>query len=61
MWSCDSSDKIGLEITPPGERFAYHTDSTSVIMVSTLKQDSLTSEKRERSLLGSINDPVWVE
>lgn len=59
MWSCDSSDKIGLEITPPGERFAYHTDSSSIISVSTLRQDSLSTDKRELSLLGSMNDPVF--
>ena len=59
MWSCENDSKIGLEITPPGERFAYHTDSASVIRVSSLRQDSLTSEKRDRSLLGSMNDPVF--
>ncbi len=59
MCSCEDDNKIGLEITPPGERFAYHTDNSSVIKVSSLRQDSLTSEKRERSLLGSMNDPVF--
>lgn len=59
IWSCDQNEKIGLEITPPGERFAYHQDTASVIRVSTLRQDSLTSEKRSRSLLGSMNDPVF--
>lgn len=59
LWSCETSDKIGLEITPPGERFKYYIDTTSTIRVSTLRQDSLTTEKRERSLLGSMKDPVF--
>ena len=59
IWSCENSDKIGLEITPPGERFAYHIDTSSVIKVSTLRQDSLTSERRDRSLLGAMSDPVF--
>ncbi len=59
IWSCENSDKIGLEITPPGERFTYHIDSSTVVKVSTLRQDSLTSEKRTKSLLGSMADPVF--
>jgi len=59
VWSCENSDKIGLEITPPGERFTYHIDSSTDIKISTLRQDSLSSEKRDRSLLGAIADPVF--
>jgi hypothetical protein len=56
--SCTNSDEIGLNLTPPGERFKYVVDSTTVITAATLRQDSLTSEKREICLLGSMNDPV---
>lgn len=59
FWACENDNQIGLDITPPGERFMYKTDSSSVIKVNTLRQDSLTSEKRERSLLGAMNDPVF--
>jgi len=59
IYSCENSEKIGLEITPPGERFAYHIDSSTVIELSTLRQDSLTSDKRSSSLLGAIADPVF--
>ena len=59
IWSCEKTNKIGLEITPPGERFAYHIDSSTIIKVGTLKQDSLTSERRSRSLLGAMADPVF--
>ena len=59
FYSCDNSDQLGLEITPPGERFAYHIDSSSIISMETLRQDSLTSEKRSAILLGSITDDVF--
>jgi hypothetical protein len=57
--SCKNSEEIGLNLTPPGDRFKYHVDSTTVISASTLKQDSLTSEKRTSSLLGCMNDPIF--
>jgi len=57
--SCQENDQIGLEITPPGERFDYHIDSSAIIRVNTLRQDSLSTAKRDRSLLGSMNDPVF--
>lgn len=59
FYSCDDSDQLGLEITPPGERFAYHIDSNALISMETLRQDSLTSEKRSAILLGSIADDVF--
>lgn len=59
LWSCENSDRIGLEITPPGERFAYHIDSETLVKARTLRQDSLSSEKRERSLMGAMADPVF--
>jgi len=59
IWSCETDSKIGLEITPPGERFTYHIDSSSLVKVNTLRQDSLTTEKRTRSLLGAMADPVF--
>ena len=59
VWSCEKTDKIGLEVTPPGERFAYHIDSSTEIKISTLRQDSLSAEKRDRSLLGALADPVF--
>lgn len=59
FYSCDNSDQLGLEITPPGERFAYHIDSNALISMETLRQDSLTSEKRSAILLGSIADDVF--
>lgn len=59
FYSCDNSDQLGLEITPPGERFAYHIDSNAIISMETLRQDSLTSEKRSAILLGSIADDVF--
>jgi hypothetical protein len=57
--SCTNSDEIGLNLTPPGDRFRFVVDSTAVITASTLRQDSLTTEKRSSSLLGCMNDPVF--
>ncbi len=57
--SCTNSDEIGLNLTPPGERFHYIVDSSTVITATTLRQDSITSEKRTSSLLGSMNDPIF--
>lgn len=59
IFSCDNSEKLGLEVTPPGERFAYHIDSGAQVWMQTLRQDSLTTEKRSAVLLGAINDPVF--
>ena len=56
---CTNSEEIGLNLTPPGDRFHFIVDSTAVISASTLRQDSLTSEKRTSSLLGCMNDPVF--
>ncbi|MBT5424707.1 MAG: DUF4270 family protein, partial [Bacteroidetes bacterium] len=54
--SCENSDQLGLEITPPGERFAYHIDSVTSIRMSTIRQDSLTSDKRSAVLLGATQN-----
>lgn len=59
FFSCESSDKLGLEITPPGESFDYHIDSSTVIRMTTLAQDSLTSERRNPVLIGSSVDDVF--
>lgn len=56
---CKNSDEIGLNLTPPGERFQYVVDSTAVVTASTILQDSLTTEKRATSLLGCMNDPIF--
>jgi hypothetical protein len=56
---CTNSDEVGLNLTPPGDRFKYVVDSTTLVAASTLRQDSVTSEKRTSSLLGCINDPVF--
>ncbi len=56
---CTNSDEIGLNLTPPGDRFHYIVDSTTVISASTLRQDSITTEKRTSSLLGCMNDPIF--
>ncbi len=56
---CNNSEEIGLNLTPQGERFHYRIDSTAVVTAATLRQDSLTSEKRTSSLLGCQNDPVF--
>ena len=55
--SCKNSDEIGLNLTPPGDKFKYHVDSTTVVTAGTCRQDSLTTEKRASSLLGCMNDP----
>ena len=57
--ACENSEEVGLDLTSPGERFHYVIDSTSVLSAATLRQDSLTSEKRTSSLLGSMNDPIF--
>ncbi|MFA6126665.1 MAG: DUF4270 domain-containing protein [Bacteroidales bacterium] len=57
--SCTNSDEIGLNLTPPGDRFHYVVDSTTVLTASTLRQDSVTTEKRTSSLLGCMNDPIF--
>lgn len=57
--SCTNSDEIGLNLTPPGDKFKYHVNSATVITASTLRQDSITSEKRTSSLLGCMNDPIF--
>jgi hypothetical protein len=57
--SCTNSDEIGLNLTPPGDRFHYVVDSTTVITASTLRQDSVTTEKRTSSLIGCMNDPIF--
>lgn len=56
---CNNSDEIGLNLTPPGDRFRYEVDSSTVISASTLRQDSITTEKRTSSLLGCMNDPIF--
>lgn len=56
---CTNSDEIGLNLTPPGDRFQYVVDSNTVITATTLRQDSVTSEKRTTSLLGCMNDPIF--
>lgn len=56
---CTNSDEIGLNLTPPGDRFHYVIDSSTVITASTLRQDSLASEKRALCLLGCMNDPIF--
>lgn len=57
--SCNNSEEVGLDFITPGERFHYVVDSSAVITATTLRQDSLTSEKRSASLLGCMNDPVF--
>lgn len=57
--SCENSDQLGLEIAPPGERFAYHIDSSSIVSMETLRQDSLTSERRSAVLLGATADNIF--
>jgi len=59
VFSCDSSDQLGLEITPPGESFDYHLDSSTVLRMTTLAQDSLTTERRNPVLIGSSVDDVF--
>jgi hypothetical protein len=60
VWSgCNNSEEVGLNLTTPGERFHYVIDSSALVEVATLRQDSLTSEKRTSSLLGCMNDPVF--
>ncbi|TSA35102.1 MAG: DUF4270 domain-containing protein [Porphyromonadaceae bacterium] len=56
---CTNSDEIGWNLTPPGDRFHYIVDSSAVISASTLRQDSVTTEKRTSSLLGCMNDPIF--
>lgn len=58
-FSCDNSEELGFELTPPGERFAYFKDSSSFMTMTTLRQDSLTSERRDPVLLGSAHDDVF--
>lgn len=59
--ACDNNaeDEIGWDLTPPGEKFQYHVDSTTAVTAITIRQDSVTSDERATSLLGSINDPVF--
>jgi len=57
--ACTNSDEIGLNLTPPGDRFQFVVDSTSVVSASTILQDSITSEKRTSALLGCMNDPIF--
>lgn len=59
LTGCKNSDEIGLNLTPPGERFKFVVDSSSVVTASTIRQDSLTTEKRATSLLGCMNDPIF--
>lgn len=57
--ACDNSEEVGLNLTSVHERFRYRVDSSAVVTATTLRQDSLTSEKRTASLLGCMNDPVF--
>jgi hypothetical protein len=56
---CNNSDEIGLNLTPPGDRFKYVVDSSTVLLATTLRQDSVTSEKRTTTMIGSMVDPVF--
>jgi hypothetical protein len=56
---CDNSEEVGLNLTSPNERFRYIIDSSAMVTATTLRQDSLTSEKRTASMLGCMNDPVF--
>lgn len=57
--SCNNSDEIGLNLTPPGDRFHYVVDSGAIVSAITIRQDSITSERRTSSLLGCMNDPIF--
>ena len=57
--ACDNSEEVGLNLTSINERFRYRIDSSAVVTATTLRQDSLTTEKRTASLLGCMNDPVF--
>jgi len=57
--ACNNSEELGIELAAAGDLFNYRVDTTTHITVSTLRQDSLTSERRSAVLLGSLNDPVF--
>ena len=59
LFSCNNSEELGFELTPPGERFAFFKDSSSMLSMTTLRQDSLTTERRNPVLLGSPMDDVF--
>ena len=59
LGGCKNNEEVGLEITPPGERFTYTVDRAAVVRTTTFRQDSLTSERRSNVLLGTMNDPVF--
>ncbi|MCD6346212.1 MAG: DUF4270 family protein, partial [Bacteroidales bacterium] len=59
FFSCENSEQIGLGLTPPGERFAYHVDTNTTVRMSNIRQDSLTSEKRSAVLLGETRGEAF--
>ncbi len=59
LGACNNNEEVGLEITPPGERFKYVVDHSAAVSTTTFRQDSLTAERRTSVLLGYMNDPVF--
>lgn len=57
--SCEESSFIGLEIQPPSDRFSVRYFEDDAIATSVWKRDSISGNNLPRSVLGSINDPVF--
>ncbi|MCX6226876.1 MAG: DUF4270 domain-containing protein [Bacteroidia bacterium] len=58
--SCtNNSDEIGMNLPNVGDKLVPIVDESTIIFASTLRQDSLYSQKMSSSLLGSIYDPVF--
>ncbi|MFO7618020.1 MAG: DUF4270 domain-containing protein [Bacteroidales bacterium] len=56
---CRNDEDLGFNLTPSGERFRFRVDSSSTVTAVTLRQDSVTSERREVVMIGCINDPLF--
>ncbi|MDD3811476.1 MAG: DUF4270 domain-containing protein [Bacteroidales bacterium] len=57
--ACQNDEDLGFNLTPAGERFRFKIDSASTVTAVTLRQDSVTSDRREIVMLGSLNDPLF--
>jgi hypothetical protein len=56
---CRNDEDLGFNLNPAGERFRFRIDTSSTVSAVTLRQDSVTSERREVVMVGCINDPLF--
>ncbi len=57
--SCEEHSFVGLEVLPSEDRFGTNSSTHQDISTSTWKRDSILAIRYNRSLLGTVEDPVF--